>query len=65
MWCYYSRLRLTLYHVQEEVDVVLLLAAKINTLSRSGGVNVVLILAAKINTLSRSGGGRCGVIIRG
>ena len=37
MWCYYSRLRLTLYPVQEEVDVVLLLAAKINTLSRSGG----------------------------
>ena len=37
MWCYYSRLRLTLYPAEEEVDVVLLLAAKINTLSRSGG----------------------------
>ena len=37
MWCYYSRLRLTLYPVQEEVDVMLLLAAKITTLFRSGG----------------------------
>ena len=36
MWCYYSRLRLTQYPVQEEVDVVLLHAAKINTLFRSG-----------------------------
>ena len=41
MWCYYSRLRLTLNPVQEEVDVMLLLAAKINTLSRSGKVDVV------------------------
>ena len=62
MWCYYSRLRLTLNPAQEEVDVMLLLAAKINTLSRSGERDVVLLLAAKINTLSRSGGGRCGVI---
>ena len=37
MLCYYSRLRLTLYPVQEEVDVVLFLAATINILSRSGG----------------------------
>ena len=37
MLCYYSRLRLTPYPVQEEVDVMLLLAAKINTLSRSRG----------------------------
>ena len=45
--------------------MVLLLAAKINTLSRSGEVDVVFLLTAKINTLSRSGGGRCGVITRG
>ena len=36
MWCYYSRLRITLYPVQEEVDVVLLPAANFNTVSRSG-----------------------------
>ena len=53
MLCYYSRLRLTLSPVQEEVYVVFLLAAKINTLSRSGEVDGVLLLAAKINTLSR------------
>ena len=45
--------------------MVLLLAAKIKTLSRSGEVDVVLLLTAKMNTLSRSGGGRCGVITRG
>ena len=50
MWCYYSRLKLTLYPVQEEVDVMLLLAAKITSLSRSGKVDVVLLLTAKINT---------------
>ena len=42
MWCYYSRLRLTQYPVQEEVDVVLLLAAKIKTVSCSGvGICVI------------------------
>ena len=50
MWCYYSRLRLTPYSVQQERDVVLLLAAKITTLSRSGEVDVVLLLTAKMNT---------------